>query len=145
MYQTGSIFESSASDVHGVPPLQPVMVGSSPHQGRPNCPTKKGPLPPVLHGLSIRQDGTKVPYTCELLAAIPIHKSKVQRASYSGFLILTPFSFFSPGKQLQRSPPRSRACSPRLTNDEPLTQNGSCCLPACIFTTPSSPLLFHKS
>jgi hypothetical protein len=143
---TGSIFESSASDAHGVPPSSLFVVGPSPHQGRPNCPTKKGPLPKSTTALSSRQDGTKVPYTCRLLAAIPIHRSKVQRASYSGFLILTPLSF-SPRPVSNYS---TRLLAParvsRLTKgNEPLTQNGSCCLPTCIFTTLSSPLLFHKA
>jgi hypothetical protein len=113
------------SDAHGVPPSLSSLswLGLRHTKAIRTALLRRALSPQSSTALSIRQDGTKVPYTCELLAAIPIHKSKVQKSLIFWFSHLhSPLLSLFPVSNLQCSPPRSRACSPRLTNNEPLTQ-----------------------
>jgi hypothetical protein len=99
------------------------MVGPSPHQGHPNCPTKKGPLPPVLHGPLYQtrwNQGTVYVRALSSNTYTQIESAKEPHILVFSSSLSSPFSF--PVSNLQCSPPRSRACSPRLTNNEPLTQ-----------------------
>lgn len=146
LHKTGSIFESSASDVHGIhPPSQPVVLAPSPHLGFRPAHTRKA-VSPVHHSLSTRPARWNhgiVPLQAP--SSIPIHiDSAAGHRTYTSSL-LTLISFSLPVSKLctrlLAPAPASRLAMDQTTDSD---SHSHCCLPACIFTIPSSPLLFDK-
>jgi hypothetical protein len=149
-HRAGWIFESSASDAHTDPPWPPLTACDDGPLATPRpfraAHTRKAASPSPLRALSTRS--TRWNHGTIRRSALRSYLYTLKSANPpSRVLLLCPHSplLFTSGKHGGCSPPASHAGLQthhgQITNSE---SNGSCCLPACIFTIPSSPLLLHK-
>jgi hypothetical protein len=125
---------------------QPVRDGPLATPRPSGEPILERPSPPVCGRLLYqgRQDGTTVLYCAQLLVAIYTHrKCKYSNLVYCSFVLGSPLLYLWVSTMVTRLLPPAPVS--RLIMDKSLTEsNGSCCLPLCIFTILSSPLLLHK-
>jgi hypothetical protein len=149
-HRAGSNFESSASDAHTDPPWPPLTacddgpLATPRPSGQPILERPPPPSPP--RALSTRS--TRWNHGTVQRSALRSYLYTSKSANpQSRVLLVCPHSplLFTSGKHGGYSPPASHAGLKthhgQTTDSE---SNGSCCLPACIFTIPSSPLLLHK-